>query len=396
MKTAFSGHTHPRAPNGRGLLRRKTDAGRSAPRGPRGIPRRSRRGLGLFDVILAAAVLSVMALWGGQAVGNWTRERVLTGEVRAAADLARAGRLLVEGDVTHAGRSHGVGAAPLAVTLATLQSAGLRAAASGTRTPGRRTLSLHLWRPSADALVIIARARGDRPLSRLPGAEHGVSGAGLLLDSDGNGSLTGSETALRGPGVDFDMGPLNTGTPGFATVNDLFALDYVALDAACRDYLYRVAVTGCPNANVMAVDLDMGGNSLTGAGALAARSAVIGRLAGPVTVTQGLTVTGALAVDGATRLDDTTVGGALTVTGPAEIEGTLTVEDLTASDDITGADLILNGTVTVSGTARLRDADVNTLNVQSLNVQQLSSDVGTFIEIFADDITATRCDGCEP
>lgn len=396
MNTAFSGHTHPRAPNGRDLPRRKTDAGRSAPRGPRGIPRRNRRGLGLFDVILAAAVLSVMALWGGQAVGNWTRERVLTGETRAAADLARAGRLLVEGDVAHARRGHGVGAAPLEIPFSDLADAGLRARAASDRTPGRRTLTLHLWRPSADALVIIARARGDRPLSRLPGAETGVSGVGLLLDSDGNGTLSGNETRLRGPGVDFDMGPLNTGTPGFATVNDLFALDYVALDAACRDYLYRVAVTGCPNANVMTVDLDMGGNSLTGAGALAARSAVIGRLAGPVTVTQGLTVTGALAVDGAARLDDTTVGGALTVTGPAEIEGTLTVEDLTASDDITGADLILNGTVTVSGTARLRDADVNTLNVQSLNVQQLSSDVGEFNEIVATDITATRCDGCEP
>ena len=145
-------------------------------------PRAARRGLGLFDAILAAAVLSFMLLWGGQIVGDWARDRVVTGEARTVSDLARAGRLLLEGDVTHAGRSHPVGVAPLPVTLAELETAGLRAAGSPTRTPGRRTLSLWLWRPDVNGdgttddadndLVVIARARGSRPLSRLPYSIH--------------------------------------------------------------------------------------------------------------------------------------------------------------------------------------------------------------------------------
>ena len=357
------------------------------------LPRRTRRGLALFDVILAVAVLSVMALWGGQVVGDWTRERVVTGEVRGVAELARAGRLLLEGDITHAGRDHGVGTAPLDIPLVALRAAGLRAATAGTRTPGRRTLTLHLWRPATHELVIIARARGDRPLSRLPGAQSGVSGVGLLLDANGDGSLSGSEARLRGPGVDFDMGAVNTASPGFATVNDLFALEYVDRRAACRDYLLRVAVPGCPDANTMAVDLDMDGHSLRRANAIVAGTATIGRLAGPVSVTGGLTVNGALRVTGDTDMEDVTVIGAMSAQA-VDITGALTVEDLTATGNLVGADLTLDGTVTVSGTARLGDAEMNRLDVETLNARQLSSDEGTFDRIFADDITATRCTGC--
>ena len=303
-------------PGFRGMLRwrpgRKTGAGGSVcsvPRCPtRRWPRSARRGLGLFDAILAAAVLSLMLLWGGQIVGDWARDRVVAGEARTVADLARAGRLLLEGDVTHAGRGHGVGAAPFAVSLSDLRFAGLRAAASGPRTPGRRTLSLHLWRPSNDALVVIARARGARPLSRLPGAENGVSGVGLLRIG---------ETRLRGPGVDFDMGPLNTALPGFATVNDLFALDYVALDAACRDYLFRVVVTGCPDANTMAIGLDLGGNNLSGVGTIRA---------------------------GTARIDDL-------MTGPLDVSGTLAAETLDVeqlSSDEATFDRIFANDVTVT------------------------------------------------
>ena len=363
-------------------------AHRPARRLPRSVcrwPRSARRGLGLFDAILAAAVLSLMLLWGGQIVGDWARERVVAGEARTVADLARAGRLLLEGDVTHAGRSHGVGAAPLSVTFADLETAGLRAAASGSRTPGRRTLSLHLWRPSNDALVVIARARGARPLARLPGAENGVSGVGLLR--------TG-ETRLRGSGVDFDMGPLDTALPGFATVNDLFALDYVALDAACRDYLFRVAVTGCPDANTMATDLDLGGNDLTTTGTLTATAATIGTLQGATEVTGALTAGGDLSVTGATDLQDLTVTGALTA-GTVGTTGTLTARNLTATGGITGANLTINGTVTVSGEARLGAATADALTVETLNVRQLSSDEGTFDQILANDVTATSCTGCD-
>lgn len=355
-------------------------------------PRRDRRGFGLFDAMLATLVLSVLALWGGQVAGDWIAGRTVTAEVRTAAELARAGRLLVEGDVAHAGRTHGVGAAPLAIGLADLEAADLRAPALGTLTPGRRELSLWLWRPNAGALLVIARARGDRPLARLPGAEDGAAGVGALLDAG---------TRLRGPGLDFDMAPVNALVTGFATVNDLFALDHVALDVTCRSYLYRVAVD-CDGdgvddviANTMETDLDMGGWNLLGAGNITADTAAIGTLTGVTEVTGALTLGGELTVSGATTMDDLAVGGVITAAN-AEIAGTLTVPELTATGIVTGANLTLDGTMVVSGEARLGNANADTLNVVTLNVDQLSSDRGDFRSIFADSVTATSCTGCGP
>ena len=368
---------------------RQAFAGRSR---TRPTPRRDRRGLTLLDVLLAATVISVLALWGGQVAGDWIASRTVRAEVRTVAELARAGRLLVEGDVGHAGRIHGVGAAPLAVGLADLEAADLRSPLLGALTPGRRTLTLWLWRPNAGALVVIARARGEAPLPRLPGAEDGATGVGGLLRT---------ETRLRGPGLDFDMAGLNALVAGFATVNDLFALDHVALDVTCRSYLYRVAVD-CDGdgvddviANSMETSLDMGGNDLTGAGRVTAATAAIGTLEGATEVTGALTVAGEMEVTGMATMADVTVNGVISAAS-AEIAGTLTVPDITATGVVTGADLTLDGTVVVSGEARLGDADAATLNVITLNVEQLSSTTGTFGSLFADNATFTSCTGCGP
>lgn len=357
-------------------------------------PRRSRRGLALWDLMMAMAVLSVVAFWGAQVAGDWIEGRVVTGEVRTVAELARAGRLLVEGDVAHAGRTHGAGAAPLAVALGDLEAADLRSPALGTQSPGRRDLTLWLWRPTAspDTLLVIARARGELPLARLPGAEDGVTGVGAML---------GTDTRLRGPGLNFDMTGLNALVAGFATANDVFALDHVALAVTCRSYLYRVEVDcdgdGTPDviANTMETDLDMGGQDITAAGNVTAATAAIGTLEGATTVSGALAVGGELAVSGTTTMADLTVTGAVTADS-AVIQGPLTVPDITATGTVTGANLALNGTMIVSGEARLADADADTLNVVTLNVELLSSDTGVFQDIFADTATFTSCTGCGP
>lgn len=358
----------------------------------RRLPRRSRRGLGLWDTMLAAGVLAAMAVWGGQLVGDWVDDRVVTGEARTVAELARAGRLLVEGDVAHAGRTHGVNAAPLEIDIADVEAAALRSPALGRLTPARRTLTLWLWRPANGTLVVIARARGDVPLPRLPGAEDGVTGVGALL---------GTGTRLRGPGLDFDIAPVNAADPGFATANDLLALDHVALDVTCRSYLYRVAVDcdgdGTPDAlaNTMETALNMGDNDIIAAGNVTAATAAIGRLEGATEITDALMVDGELSVVGATTMEDLSVSGTITA-ADADITGTLTVPDLVATGAVTGADLTLDGDMTVSGTARLGDADVNRLDVETLNVRQLSSDRADITDIFADNVTATACTGCGP
>ena len=363
------------------------------------LSRRARRGLGLIDVTLAIAVLSLLSLWGGQILGDWLRSQVVTGEVRTLADLARAGRLLIEGDIAHAGRHHPEAAAPISVPLADLAGAGLWSPARADLTPGRRALSLWLYRPSSGALLVIARARGERPLTRLPGAQDGVSGVGLMLPG---------ETRLRGPGVAYDMAELNAALPGFATQGDLFAFDYVALGINCRAYLYRVPVPGCDangdgradavDAGLMRTlhtDLDMNGHDLTNLARIEARTAKIGTLEGATTLTGDLTVQGDLTARGATDLNALSVTGLLTAPS-VDVTGALTVSDLTATGPITGADITMTGTVTVSGEALLGRANAQTLTVETLNVGQLSSDRAEFREIFADDITATTCRGCQP
>lgn len=355
--------------------------------------RTRRRGVGLLDAILASAVLALLVLWGGQVLGTWAEGRILSVEARTVTELARAGRLLVEGDVTHAARTHGVNAAPLSVALSDLTSANLRPATLGTLTPGRRTLSLWMFRPSSGTVLVMARARGDIPPARIPGAVDGVSGVGVLRAGD---------TRLRGPGMDYDMAGINGTSAGFATVNDLFAFDSVALDVACRSYLYRVAFDcdgdGTPDAiaNTMTVDLDMGDNAITNVATLTATTATIGTLTGATAVTGDLDIAGALSVQGDTAVQALDVRGTLTAAS-ADIAGELTVEALTGTAEITGEDLAFDGTVTVSGDARLGDADVDVLTVETLNVRQLSSDTADIrTNLLVNDATITTCSGCTP
>ena len=352
----------------------------------------SRRGIGLLDATLAAAVLGIMMLWGAQAFGTWAQSRVVTGEVRTVAELARAGRLLLEGNITHPGRTQTVATAPLAVALTELHTANLRSPTLGSNTPGRRTLSLWFYRPTSGTVLVIARARGDIPLSRLPGATDGVAGVGVLLPG---------QTALRGPGVDYDMATLNTLSAGFATVNDLFAFEDVSLDVACQTYLFRVAID-CDGdgvtddiANTMTVDIDMDGHDIVGVRDMTVTTATIGTLSGATVITNDVEISGDLEVGGTTDLQSVTVSGAMSATS-ADINGQLIVEDLIATADITGADLTFDGTVTVSGEARLGDADVETLSVETLNVRQLSSDIARIATGFVTTMTVTSCTGCTP
>ncbi|WP_419739491.1 hypothetical protein [Ruegeria sp.] len=355
-------------------------------------PSRTRRGLGLFDSILAFAVFSFALLWASQITGNWITARAMANEARSVAELARAGRLLVEGDPAHAGRRHAPRAAPHPVDLAELEGAGLRAPALGERTPGRRTLSLYLYRPSEGALLIIARARGETKLTRIPGAEDGVSGVGVLLSG---------ETGLRGPGVSYDMAPINRRMPGFATANDIFALDYVALDRNCPPYLYRVAVdcdgdgSNDAEVNTMSVDLDMGGNDLTGAGSIGARSAQIRQLVGQTQITGPLTVSETLDVEG-----NTTIAGDLALTGTLTapnitIGESLTVKKaLSVNGPLTGGALTFDGEATVAGTARIGTLRITNMRTQELRADRIDLGTGTFRELFTEQATVTNCTGC--
>jgi len=296
------------------------------------LPRRHRRGLGLFEVLLAVAVLTGIGTVAAQVYSSGLERRITTGEARALDDLARAGRLWLEGDP--AGRAP-TGTAPTAVTTATLETAGLRAPTDPEATPGRRrAMTVWLWRDPlgpTERVLVIARARGPVIPDGLPGAETGVAGVGAIRNVAG-------QTLVIGPALTFETTPLNTALPGFAAPGDLFVLEQVWTARDCGAYLHRAAQAGCPDANRMAADLDLGGFDLTGVRELTVTGTA--SFGGDLDITGNATVLGtatvqgrmeAAEIDASTRLD---VSGGLVVDGvlsadTANVSGSLVVQTLT-------------------------------------------------------------------
>ncbi|WP_419738562.1 hypothetical protein [Ruegeria sp.] len=356
--------------------------------------RRARRGLGLVDTMLAVALLCVLALWGSQATTRWVDDRVMTGEVRMLAGVAQAARRLVEEDVSHAIRSAPVDTLQ-PVTFRTLIDADLWSRAANTATPARRQIDIRLLRQANDRVLVLVRARAQthRP-DRVPFAATGVPGVGVLLDD---------ETDLKGPGLAFDFAHV-TLPPGYAQNGDLFALDQIWLNAPCQSYLYREAVSGCPDANTMAVDLDMGGNDITGADEIRAGTIRLETLqarapGAPITVegAEKLVVSGKMDVTGDTELEDLTVLEASTFSKTVTIGDDLTVEgDLRVVGELAGGDLTFDGDLVVSGTARFGAARADEITARALTVERLSG--GTweqFGTLSANDVTVSTCTGCQ-
>ncbi|MXX88307.1 MAG: hypothetical protein F4213_08470 [Boseongicola sp. SB0677_bin_26] len=397
---------------------------------------RSGRGLGLIEAILSVAVMSVLLVWVHAEVREWAVTGMVRNEARATAELARAGRTLMESESRTSTRwTHGPG------TIEDIALADLSTVLSGVaddRTPARRDLSLHLWTLASGDVVIIARARGTTRFPRVPGAEDGVSSVGVLLESS-SGVL---DTEIRGPGANFDMAAVNAARAGFATINDLFAFDYVSKQTLCGVYLHRNDIPACPDANVMSVSLDMGGNDIMGAGTVTANRIAVDRFDGNLDVEGGLSLSGGLSVGGAMTVDTLEVGSSL-VAGAMEISGDLNVSrDLTVNGAVTGSEVTiiggadpggtgtLPGRVVAFGEAVFDTARTDRLNVESLNVgeicdptapgttecprvnemsvlnmgvtrldvDQVAANRADFDEVFVDDITISTCSGagCPP
>jgi len=356
----------------------------------RRFPRRSRRGLGLVDATLAVMVMSGFALYAAQVTGTWAERRLVDGEARALSRLARAGRLLVEGDPeawTPEGQE------PERRTFAELEAADLWPAGRPRTTPGtRRDMTLWLSLAAPGRVTVIARARGDRIPRGLPGAAAGVEGVGAIENEAG-------ETVLRGADVDFDMATLNAFTEGFGRPGDLFALAHAFTGRDCNAYLHRVEVDGCPDATVMAADLDMNGNSVLGADRVRTATLEVGDIEGDVTVTGSVTVGAGLEVDvdGDTTVGDLTVNAGLNVLGAAEV-GALTVQgDVSAAGTVSGHDLTFDGAIAVAGEAVLGDVTADTLVAAGVVADRLDALAATYTTLVGATLTVgdlTVTDGC--
>ncbi len=309
-------------------------------------PRRTRRGLGLFEALLALAVLAVTASLLAQTITAWTERRTLTAEARALAGLADAGRQWLERNTAEAPEE----GSPEKVTYADLESGPAGATyLLPERTARRREMTRWLWRDGSGRTLVLARARDPEGSARVsvPGPGTGVSGIGTIVP-DGRGGIR-----MAGPDISLDMNKLNKsyarahpGKPLFAREGDLFVVRAVWPGQGCQAYLARDARL-CPGGNIMKSDLDLGGHNLTGV--------------------RNLRVTGA-----ATFQKDVTVGDKLTVTGAAGFASEVTTPDLTVT-----------GKLTVEG-----DMVVDkTLAAESGRVEE---------RLIVRDLTVQTCTGCTP
>ena len=353
------------------------------------------RGLGLLDSILAFAILSVTLLWASQLVGNWFARQAIANDAKVVEEIARAGRLLLEGNITHQvydTTTNPVGSAPLQIAFSDLENAGLRSPGIGIISPARRFLTLYAYRESDEMMILMARARGrTRVELTMPGASDGVSSAGIMI-SDEHDSAT--ENRLRGPGVEYNMASINQLQSRFAALGDIFAFDYVPIKIFCHSYVYRIPISGC-NANTMSARLNMGGNDLLNVSGLNTLAASIRNLEGPLKIVGNLTVHNDLIVKGDTVLTgDLSVPGTLTaanitVDDDLEVQG-----DLTATGNVTAADLTFSGEATIAGTARMGSLEISDLTTTELKADRIDIGTGTFTNILGNNVTVTTCTGC--
>ncbi|MDE0694937.1 MAG: hypothetical protein OXH76_03780 [Boseongicola sp.] len=159
-----------------------------------GLPRRRRRGLGMWDAMLAVAVLSMLGSLAGEAVGDWLERRLMDEEARAVAELARAGRLYVEADPAANAPAQNV---LEAVTFADLDGEDLWPAERPRNTPRRgRNMVLRLWGAGPDRVTVIARARRGCPAAA-SGRRFRRDGRGRDPEPGGRDRAAGAGRAAR-------------------------------------------------------------------------------------------------------------------------------------------------------------------------------------------------------
>ena len=388
--------------------------------------RRVRRGMGMV-------VFAMTALWLSQITGHWLERRIVAHDAAALAEIAADVRTLVEGDI---GGARGVintmdtsTGRLTSLDEADLQTAGLRTVADGNfSTPSGKEVSVWIHRripvpppgsvpaPGSNVIEVIVRGRGGSWLA--PGGGAGSARVGAVFES-------GTDLLLRGPNLDLDMAHYHDGSVSPATgaltgthaapdtgdvdapsqtgsdctdevcAGDLFAFQEVWTEPFCHSYLYRVPVPGCDDANTMAVDLDMGGNSIVDADRIEMRAAHIEEFIGDVTFRQDITFEG--------RVD---IRGTLDVESDLEVRGQFDAEriesdeievtDLSVKGDATFENLEITGAVsmTVPGKLAVNDLETQELLTDTLFVDVLSADDADFNRLLADDVTVSSCTGC--
>ena len=348
------------------------------------------RGAGLFELILAVAVLSVLLSLGVDWYRDRQRASVAEEAGREMSILAgAAGDYAVSAYATLLGGA-GTPAVPVPqeVTLAALRTAGALPGNFDDADAMKRRLRV-LVMPrgaggTADGLRVLVTQEVGTGDERWPAEAlfeaRGAQAMGIVPDGG---------TALEGPavdapvsdfqGADFDGDGAADGLPaGFA----LAVLAEVDEEDVCGGQLYR-DTSVCADGATMATDLDMGGNDIVNVGGLEAATLT---LSGDLSVLDELEVTGGLTVGqsvdiaGAAR-----VVGALSTDGGATVAGAVTAASLSATGEVSAGSLEATGAVEAGSVATTGSAALGSAAVTG----QVSAGTATFTTL-----TVGSCSGC--
>ena len=371
--------------------------------GPSGRRRkRTYLGVGLFEAVLALALLGVLVL--GATVFFESRALEKRGRL-AAVQLA----VLAEAAASHAHSRFPALLAlaqvgPSELSLAALKASGsLTAEFSETDALGRgyRVLMLAAGADAFDLLVAETVPAGDT-----------VRPAAALLEAPGPGvGLTGP-SRLSGPTVDADVSAFRAAFAGAPAEGALAALRRFDHGSVYGDALYRVAIPGFAEANRMDADLDMGGHAIERAGRIEAASLEVET---DVEAGGDLSVTGDLLVGRAVRAAGTVEAGERIAAAAARIEGQVESGEMTVSGAMRAATIEASGHVeagsigaagaVAAGSARLGGLDAATVTARSVTAGTVSASQATAARMRFDGrldadsagfsrLTVGRCTGC--
>ena len=238
-----------------------------------------------MDAMMALTVLVTLGTLAGQAVTHWVERQLSQGEARALSAWADAGETWLLQN------RHRLGQAPAPVNI----TSAVTPPSSFTRTvTPHRLRTIVLWYRDAGAgrAHLLAVASGDTGPVPAPTPGDGITAVGTVGVEGANRHLM-----VRASGLAFDLRSWSAQVPGLATPGDIVALRHVWLHTAAHLYLHRTPQTD-PALNRMNTDLDLGGQSLTGADTIAGRNLVTPQITGPVTIRSGITVEGAVSAEG--------------------------------------------------------------------------------------------------
>ncbi len=231
-----------------------------------------------------------------------------------------------------------------------------------------QTLTILVRRVNATQLeaLVVSQDRAINLETMVQVAKSAGSVAGLVVGADIGGfddaNFTGAFGGWSIPLASYAALPWNGANPRNADTAHLAARIIVNEASALDNYLYRVDITGSPEANRMGVDLNMAGNSFDNAAAM---------IADRVTSTSNMVINAPIMNidDGLAAEGNISISGALRALGSVNLGALVATGDVNAGNSVTADSIDGGGTAEIDSgeTGVLASVEADTISGRDLD-----------------------------